>query len=165
MTDLISPRRKRQLSTVLTWILAAALLLSIISVGYLAVNPPETTDPFTEFYILGPDGKASNYPTNLSVNESGTVIVGISNHEHHNQTYTVVIQLQNTTIERTASVAESETWERRLSFVPETVGQQKIEILLYKGTDIRGAAKPYRRLRLWTNVSRPVTVANETAGE
>jgi len=159
---LLTPRRKRRLSTVLTWILSFALLLSVISVGYLAINPPETTKPFTEFYVLGPDAKASDYPTNISVNERGTVVVGISNHEHQNQTYTVAVRIENSTVNRTVTVAEGETRERRFSFTPETVGRQKVELLLYKGTTIDRTDEPYRHLRLWINVSRPAAAEKIT---
>ncbi len=37
---------------------------------------------FTEFYILGLEGKADNYPDELTVGEEGRVILGIVNHEH-----------------------------------------------------------------------------------
>lgn len=155
MIGLLSSHRKRQASTLLTWILSIALILSVLSVGYLAANPPETTDPFTEFYILGPDGKASGYPTNFSVNESASVIVGISNHEHQNQTYTVVVESDGVAINETVTVVEGETLERRFSFTPETVGREKVSFLLYKGKTANRTVKPYRRLRLWINVSQP----------
>lgn len=155
MIGLLSPHRKRQISTLLTWVLSIALILSVVTVGYLATNPPETSDPFTEFYILGPDGKASGYPANLSVNESGSVIVGISNHEHQNQTYTVVVESGEVAINETVTVVEGETLERRFFFTPETVGREKVSFLLYKGKTADRTVEPYRRLRLWTNVSQP----------
>lgn len=163
MIEFVSPRRKRQVSTLLTWILSIALILSVVSVGYLATNPPETTDPFTEFYILGPDGEASGYPTNLSVNESGSVIVGISNREHQNQTYTVVVESEEVAINRTVTVGEGETLERRLSFTPETVGRQKVLFLLYKGANADRTSEPYRRLRLWINISPPQSNVRTTS--
>jgi len=42
---------------------------------------PRLGETFTEFYILGPGGNASCYPTNLTVNETGGVILGLMNHE------------------------------------------------------------------------------------
>jgi len=164
MIEILSAQRKSQLSTLLTWVLGIALLVSIGSVGYLAVNPPETTEPFTEFYILGPDGNASGYPTNLTVNESGEVIVGITNHEHRTQSYTVLVALANSTVEQTTRVADGETWERQVAFSPRTVGQQQVEILLYKGDAVNPTASPYRQLRLWVNVTQPTREPSNTTG-
>src|SRR5712692_9394248 len=40
-------------------------------------------EPFTEFYVLGPGGKAEGYPRRLLVGEPGRVILGVINHEGH----------------------------------------------------------------------------------
>lgn len=61
------------------WILAVALVISMSGVIYIAMIPYEEPDPSTEFYILGPEGEASDYPDNLTVGESGELIVGIVN--------------------------------------------------------------------------------------
>ena len=54
---------------------------------------------FTEFYILGEEGKAAGYPTNLSVGQNATVIIGIANHEYQRVNYTVEIWLVNASYE------------------------------------------------------------------
>lgn len=136
----------------LTWVLALALLASVAGVIYLAVTPQETTEPYTEFYILGPGGNASGYPTNLTVGETGTVIVGITNHEHDRTSYTLVLELANETIDRrTVTVSDEATWEQRISFAPTEPGRQRLRFLLYRGSAPGG--EPYRHLRLWIEVS------------
>lgn len=138
----------------LTWVLAIALLASVAGVIYIAVTPQETTEPYTEFYILGPGGNASGYPTNLSVGERGTVIVGISNHEHEAVEYTLVLRLANETIaERTVRVADEATWERRISFTPTEVGRHRLRFLLYRGPHPDVSGEAYRSLRLWIDVT------------
>ncbi|WP_456421215.1 DUF1616 domain-containing protein [Thermococcus sp.] len=80
--------------------LTVVLIIAIVtSVGVLAyvVTHPKPGEAFTEFYILGPNGKASDYPTELLVEENATVIIGIVNHEHRNVTYYVQIWLVNLT--------------------------------------------------------------------
>lgn len=147
---------RESLHRALTWALALALLAAIAGTVYLAVTPQETTDPYTEFYILGPGGNASGYPTNLTVGETGTVIVGITNHEHEVTTYTLVLALANETVERrTVEVADEATWEERVSFVPTEPGRQRLRFLLYKGTDPDLVDEPYRHLRLWLEVREP----------
>ncbi|MFC2002628.1 DUF1616 domain-containing protein [Chloroflexota bacterium] len=71
---------------VLSIILIAAVLGAIGTLGYVIAtpNPGET---FTEFYILGMEGKAENYPKELVVGEEQTVIVGIINREHESVIY------------------------------------------------------------------------------
>ncbi len=77
---------------VLTIALAFSIILSIALLVYI-ISTPHQGEKFTEFYILGPNGKAENYPTNLSTNETGNVIVGIVNHERQLINYTVEIWL------------------------------------------------------------------------
>ena len=73
-------------------VLSLALIFSIIaSIALLIyiVTTPRQGERFTEFYILGPEGKAEGYPTNLTINETGNVIIGIVNHEGETVNYTV----------------------------------------------------------------------------
>ena len=84
------------LDKALTVVLIAAIVVSIGALAYV-VTHPKPGEAFTEFYILGPNGKASDYPTNLTVGENATVIIGIVNHEHRTVTYYVQIWLVNLT--------------------------------------------------------------------
>ena len=145
---------REEYNRILTWMLALALVASVIGVIYVAVTPQETTEPYTEFYILGTEGNASDFPTNLSVGETGRLIVGITNHEHERTTYTVVSTLKNRTVDkRTVTVADERTWEKEFSFTPESPGEKRLQILLYKGENVNSGEEAYRRLRLFVNVS------------
>jgi len=84
------------LDKALTVILIIAIITSIGTLAYV-ITHPKPGEAFTEFYILGPTGKAADYPTNLTTGENGTVIIGIVNHEHRNVTYYVQIWLVNLT--------------------------------------------------------------------
>ena len=85
-----------RLDKALTVVLIASILASVAALGYVVTHPRQG-EHFTEFYILGPDGKADDYPTNLSVGENGTVIIGIVNHEGRNVTYYVQMWLVDLT--------------------------------------------------------------------
>ena len=64
----------------LTIALSTSIVVAAGTLAYVVMTPrPGAT--FTEFYILGPGGNASGYPTNLTVNETGGVILGVVNHE------------------------------------------------------------------------------------
>ncbi|MBP1911648.1 DUF1616 domain-containing protein [Thermococcus stetteri] len=85
-----------RLDKALTVILIMAIISSIATLGYV-ITHPKPGEKFTEFYILGPGGKAADYPTELFVGENGTMIIGIVNHEHRNVTYYVQIWRMNLT--------------------------------------------------------------------
>ena len=73
---------------VLSIVLVAALLVAVAATVFIIVVPREG-ERFTEFYILGPKGKASDYPTEFMAGTPQTVIIGIGNHEYRDITYTV----------------------------------------------------------------------------
>jgi len=85
-----------KLDKALTVILIIAIITSIGTLAYV-ITHPKPGERFTEFYILGPGGKAADYPTQLRAGQNGTVIIGIVNHEGRNVTYYVQIWLVNLT--------------------------------------------------------------------
>lgn len=135
---------------VLSIILAVSIILAISATAYVIAVPKEG-EKFTEFYILGPDGKASNYPTNLTVGQTGNVTVGIVNHEYSTVNYEMIIKLNNQTINDTnITLSNNETWQQPFTFTPSSYGQnQELEFLLYKLPDNNTV---YRSLHLWVNV-------------
>ncbi len=83
-----------RLDLILTAVLVILIIASIAALVYVIVSPRQGEN-FTEFYILGPRGKAADYPTNLRVGQNGTIIIGISNHEYRTVNYTMEIWLVN----------------------------------------------------------------------
>jgi len=88
--SLPSWRGQGRVDRVLSVVLVAAILGSLSTLGYVLATP-RIGERFTEFYILGPGGKAENYPTQLRVGEEGRVIVGIVNREHEPSSYRVEV--------------------------------------------------------------------------
>ena len=125
-------------------------MLAIATTAYIIVKPKEG-EKFTEFYILGPDGKASDYPTNLTLGQSGKLFVGVVNHEYSTVNYKVVVKLQGKIIStENISLKNNQKWEKAIIFTPDTSGtNQKLELILYKLPDDKNA---YRSLHLWVNV-------------
>lgn len=138
----------------LTLALAVLFVLSLVIVVYLSLTPQATTDPYTEFYLLGPDGNASDYPSNLSVGETGTFIVGIVNQEHQPTTYTVRVHLGDEMVdERTVSLENTARWEEQFSITPSSEGRYRLWVRLYRGQNPGPSDEPYRELWLGINVS------------
>ena len=65
---------------ILSIILVLLILGALGTLGYV-IATPKVGETFTEFYILGQEGKAADYPKELNTGQEGRVIVGVVNHE------------------------------------------------------------------------------------
>ena len=138
-------------SPILTIILIISIIISISALAYVVVIPKQG-EKFTEFYILGPGGKAYDYPTRVLAGDNCTVNVGVINHEYAQVNYTMNVVLNNSTIlGETLTLQHNQTWEEPVGYILHEPGdQQKLEFLLYKEGNFTTS---YRDLHLWVNVS------------
>jgi uncharacterized membrane protein len=140
---------------ILTVILAISVLALVGAVAYVSVVPQEK-EPFTEFYILGPDGTADNYTTEYVQGESGTVIIGVTNHEHRTVNYTMDVRLENKSLAlpenlRHIQLEDNTTLEEPLEITPSTTGKNmELQFLLFNDYD----KETPEDLRLWINVTK-----------
>jgi uncharacterized membrane protein len=143
-------QRRVNRNTALTVFLAIVLVAAICGV-ILIVVLPQPGEPFTELFLLGPGGNASNYPTNLTINQTANVTVGVVNHENSNANYTLAVTLGNESVAtRSFSLANNGQWENSVSFAPTHSGMgQKLLFNLYKGSD----PNVYRSVYLYLNVT------------
>ena len=102
------PESKSRLDKALTFVLAVSIIIAVTSLVY-AVVTPKTGEKFTEFYLLGAEGMADEYPKNLTVGEEGGVITGLVNHEYQTINYTIEVWLINQTSVYSESTQENET--------------------------------------------------------
>lgn len=135
----------------LSIVLIISIILAVSMTVYATVTPKQG-EKFTEFYILGSDGKASNYPTNLTIGENGNVLIGIVNHENAKTDYHMVVQLNGKTIkEENITLSNNEKWENKFSFRSYRKGEnRKLVFSLYKLPD---NSNVYRSLHLWVNIN------------
>lgn len=139
----------------LTIVLLISIIITMATLTYVLVTPREG-EQFTEFYILGMNGKASAYPTELRTGESGDVIVGVMNHEGEAVNYTLELRLDNRSLplsseNRHIYLEDEGTWENGVSFTPQSEGENmKLQFLLYRNEDL---SVPYRELHMWVNVT------------
>lgn len=151
----------------LTVALALAVLVAAGSLVYVATTP-RASEAFTEFYVLGPDGKAEGYPTTLAPGANATVLLGIVDHEGSSVAYDVTASFVHGTFEnesartnfteegRVPAASYSVTLEdgakdeRNVTFTaPSTPGVYRLEFDLFRGAD----TAPYRELHLWIEVT------------
>ena len=136
---------------VLSIVLVIAVLGALGMVGY-AIVTPKVGQQFTEFYILGAEGEAVNYPESLELGEAGIVTVGIINREYETISYHVEVVLNDMKVDEIGPLMlqNDEKWSQVVSFTPGTVGEkQKVEFLLYKAGEVEPYIDP---LHLWLDV-------------
>ncbi len=158
-------------------IILAVTILGTVGILIYTVSSPKIGERFTEFYILGLEGKAIDYPAEFALrtnrvvsvwygddataisDTTGRVILGIVNQEQQQITYSVSIQIdgqpvniahngQNVSRLNAISLEQGEKWEGEIGFAPMHIGEnQKVEFLLYKD----GSAEADNSLHLWIN--------------
>jgi len=140
------------LDRVLSIILVVAVLGALGMLGYV-IATPKVGERFTEFYILGLSGKATDYPKEIRVGEEAKVIVGIVNHEHEMVTYRVEVNIDGVKNNEVGPIllANEQKWEEIVSFTPDKTGDnQKVDLMLYKNQEAEPCLEP---LHLWIDVT------------
>jgi len=152
-------KRKSIISRTLTVILVLLILAGLSSLAYYVANPRQT-EYFSEFYILGFEGKAENYPKEFTMSGgqiiriyygSGTdhavdgqdakVTLGVSNQEKTAAVYWLsasingeAINLNNSPIIGPIDLDPGQKLDQIVRFTPLTVGRDQIvEFFLYEG--------------------------------
>ena len=144
-------RNERSWDKLFSVLLVVAIVGAIGTIVYV-IQSPKVGETFTEFYILGLEGKAEGYPNEVTLGNEGEVIVGIVNREHEPASYSVVIAVNEDSLTEVGPIYldHEAKWEQEISFTPVMAGaDQKVEFLLYKEND----TEPYHRLHLWVDVN------------
>jgi uncharacterized membrane protein len=142
------------LDKTLVIVLILILVTSLIATIYLLATP-YSGQHYTELYVLGPDGKAQDYPSQLRLGENKSVIVGVTNHEQRAVDYTIVTTLNGTTGSSTIStenfsLTNDQNWEKTEVIQPDQTGTNlKLSFLLYANDD----TSPIQQTHLWLNVT------------
>jgi len=159
---------------VLNVLLVLSVVLATVSVAY-AVAVPKQGEAFTELYVLteSEDGDriADDYPQNFTVGQSKPVVVGVGNHEHRTQNYSIAVELHRVQFHnnstrvveqqllntfRTGPIPNGGNWTLRHQLTPRMTGQRlRVTYLLYRGQlpPNRSIDTAYRENHLFINVS------------
>ncbi|NPV91314.1 MAG: DUF1616 domain-containing protein [Firmicutes bacterium] len=139
-----------RMDKILSVALAGAVIFAAGSLYYASATP-KVDEKFTEFYMLGPGGKAEGYPRVMKTGEEKEVILGTVNHEYRQVSYSVEVRMDGVVMTRLGpfKINHEEKKEESVSFsVYEPHENLKVEFLLFKD----GESAPYRSLHLWVNV-------------
>ena len=137
-------------------VLSVTLVLVILGalgmMGYVLAMP-KVGEEFTEFYLLGLEGEAADYPNALAVGEEGNVVVGIINREHETVSYRFEVRVNGEKNNEVGPIilGHSKKWEGEVTLVFEVIGEnQKVEFFLHKDGETEPCLKP---LCLWVDVT------------
>lgn len=148
---------------------AAIVIALVLSAGLstVLIFMPRQGEPFTEFYLLGPEHVTSGYPENMTIGEQQSVTMCVANHERREMTYDIVVRLEdNATASQLITehlvLADNETWEKTAEIRPDRTGtRMKLDFSLYSDGDMD---EPYQQCRLWVNVTDQLTSTTAKEG-
>jgi len=166
------------LKKILTISLVLVILAVLGNLVYILISHT-TNDKFTDFYILGSNGQASQYPSTffttngkvtsiqydgtngpITEDQQGLVILGITNHERQSTSYVMAIQIdgnpvkigfQQNTLDKLGPIIlqPDENWEGKVTFNPEHKGDQQKVEFLLYKN---GKTESAQTLHLWIDV-------------
>ncbi len=132
-----------------TSVLAVFILVALGSLIYIMVVP-RSGESFTEFYILGGNGKAQDYPLKLRIGEAATVKVVVACHENQPADYFIEIAVDGAyrPVGGVFRLGNGEQWEGEAVFSLKSAGNgQKVAFVLFKN------GEAYRTLYLQVDVT------------
>jgi uncharacterized membrane protein len=156
ISEAISPANRR-----LYLFATAALLLAAFAAAWVFLVP-SPAEFMTEFYALGKDGLAEDYPRRAAVGETLTVTLGVTNRERDPQAYRVEIWQVDPFSDRRSLAGQAESFTLPVGDTRQwsqpwqalwSGDDQQFEFLLFTA----GQPEPYRRLLLWLDVERNLT--------
>lgn len=135
-------------------VLGSVVLVGAVACSLLTVSAQPALPPLTEFFMLGSEGLAENYPRSVAAGEPVSVTLGVTNREGRPMEYRVVAHQRDVSLAETSPfrVEPGATWTGRLDFVLREYGfDQRVEAVLFRTSD----AAPYRRLQLVVDAPQP----------
>jgi hypothetical protein len=133
------------ISLMLIFLLIAACLIAVVFVMNLGHG-----EIISEFYILGKDNKAVNYPSEVALGDTTEVVLGIINHEYSRQAYTIEISIDGAIVDNIGPVIleNGQKWQESVMIKPVKQGaNQKVEFILNR--DIQNSQKLNKPLSLY----------------
>ena len=126
------------------------IIIGVIGVVYLVLNPIPS-EKFTEFYVLDVNGKAIDYPSNMSVGEKSNLTLVVVNREYSKSSYQIQITQDEQLLKKeNITLDNGARKEIPFEFTAGPAGKNKLEFKLYKLPD---TSNTYRYLYLQVNVA------------
>ena len=168
------PRGEKGIDRFLSVVLTLVILVVIIATVYVIAVPKEGAERFSEFYILGKNQTAAEYPDILLPAGNYPMYIGVGNHEYRTMNYTIETWALRTEFDNvtnssiilemdpndrlTVALAQNETKILPFNLFVIKPGYTRVEFLLFNdsvpGYEVTGSDRinaSYRNLHLWVN--------------
>ena len=157
-----------------TVVLALVVIAALLATVYL-ITVPQEGERFSEFFILGENRTAANYPDKIIAGKDYPMYVGLGNHEYRDINYTIEIWMLRTEfnpVTNTSHIIAMDPKDRlsltlghnETTIIPynlsiKKTGYDRVEFLLFNesvsGLDVNGSERinaSYRYLHLWVTI-------------
>jgi uncharacterized membrane protein len=141
------------------------LILTAASPALTLISLPKTGERFSELWLLGPEHKAEDYPSNVRVNERYSIYVGVGNQLGELAYYAVYVKICNRTqqlpnfttsepsplpplYEFRFFLSDGKVWEAPLTFAIENILLQQ-NFSLVQNISINGMIFPVNCTSTW----------------
>lgn len=152
-----------KLDKALSFCLLITILAALSSLGYTIAKPSQG-EKYTEFYLLGIDGKTTGYPQQVPLGEPANIVIGIVNHENQPTNYRIKIKIggaENSEINM-GTLDNKAKLEKKISFTPKDIGKrQKVEFQLY----LNNETEPYFDAPLYLYIDVVTSSSTSTAND
>jgi uncharacterized membrane protein len=168
------PQGEKGVDRFLSVVLMLVLIVVILATVYVIVVPKEGAERFSEFYILGKNQTAADYPDMILPAENYPMYIGIGNHEYRTITYTIetwALRTEFDNVTNSSTIMEMDPSDRlsltlahnETKIIPFNLfvvkpGYTRVEFLLFNesvpGPEVTGSNRistSYRNLHLWVN--------------
>lgn len=133
-------------------VLAGGFLLLMLAFAIMALIMISRLQPaYTEFYLLGEQGQAQDYPREVTQGGEIQVRVGVENHEGTATTYRIAAVLDQTVLSQNDGfiLQPNQVYiEDMILRIDTPASDASIQLLLFRADE----TTPYRTLRLWLRV-------------
>lgn len=146
--------------------IAFAAATAALTVALLAFPPGERAEgtPHTEFYLLGPSGRAEDLPNELTVGDAAILTIGVTNREGAAKTYGITVAIDGDRTEEMEGVdiGPGQLWQRPIVLTPRRAGDDE---LVRIDLHMDGDASPYRSLYFRLDVLAPPAASGAALAE
>jgi uncharacterized membrane protein len=174
LRDSLFSKEENRVDHFISVVVVLAILASVIVTVYI-ITVPKEGERFTEFFILGESGMATNYPDVIRVGQDYPMFIGVGNHEYRNMTYTIETwtvltkfdNLKNSTTilamtplaRQSLILSHNETRKIPYNLSVNKSSYNRVEFLLFNetvpGPDVTGSDRinaSYQDLHLWVTI-------------
>jgi uncharacterized membrane protein len=168
------PKEEKGMDRFLSIVLTLVIVSVVLATVSVIVLPKEGAERFSEFYVLGKNQSASDYPDLIIPAENYPMYIGTGNHEYRPVTYTIetwVLRTEFDNVTNRSIIREMDPNERislslahnETKIIPFNLfvikpGYDRVEFLLFNesvpGPEVTGSDRinaSYRNLHLWVS--------------